>query len=332
MKKVQNSIKLAGVSIIALGAVFGSSSAFAATVFEIAFNQPESHPQYKAMERFGEALSERTNGEYSVQIFPNELLGAQKETVEMAQTGTIAMSLAAASLLESWNPDFVVFNLPYVFDSIDHQKSVVNNPEIVGDLYQSVADQGIVVVAAFTAGSRNVYLKDRPVETPEDLSGEKIRVMQSQTNIDMMNMMGGNGIAMGQGEVYTAIQTGVLDGGENNEVTYWSLKHSEIAPYFSYTQHLMIPDYLVMNVDIFEDMPDDVKQIFMEELQKAANYEFDAFAESAAESRAQAEAAGAQFNEVDLQPFRDAVRPLTEQKLTSDVTKKIYAQMHPTGE
>ncbi|AJY45524.1 TRAP transporter substrate-binding protein [Martelella endophytica] len=328
MKTVQNTLKLAGVSAIALGAVFGASPAFSETVFEIAFNQPETHPQYKAMERFGEALAERTNGEYTVKIFPNELLGAQKETVEMAQTGTIAMSLAAASLLESWNPDFVVFNLPYVFDSMEHQKSVVNNPEIVGDLYNSVADQGIVVVAAFTAGSRNVYLKDRPVETPADLSGEKIRVMQSQTNIDMMNMMGGNGIAMGQGEVYTAIQTGVLDGGENNEVTYWSLKHSEIAPYFSYTQHLMIPDYLVMNVDMYEDLPDDVKQIFTEELQKAADYEFDVFAEDAAKSRALAEEAGATFNEVDLQPFRDAVRPLTEQKLTSDVTKKIYAQMH----
>ena len=250
----------------------------------------------------------------------------------MAQTGTIAMSLAAASLLESWNPDFVVFNLPYVFDSIEHQKQIVNDPEIVGDLYNSVADQGIVVVAAFTAGSRNVYLKDHPVHTPEDLAGQKIRVMQSQTNIDMMNMMGGNGIAMGQGEVYTAIQTGVLDGGENNEVTYWSLKHSEIAPYFSYTQHLMIPDYLVMNVDYFEDMPDDVKTIFMEELQKAANYEFEVFAEDAAKSRALAEEAGAKFNEVDLQPFRDAVRPLTEEKLTSDVTKKIYSQMHPASE
>ena len=332
MKNFKNTLGLAGVSIIALGTAFGPSSAFAATVFEIAFNQPETHPQYKAMERFGEALAERTNGEYTVQIFSNELLGAQKETVEMAQTGTIAMSLASASLLESWNPDFVVFNLPYVFDSIEHQKAVVNNPEIVGDLYNSVADQGIVVVAAFTAGSRNVYLKDHPVHTPEDLAGQKIRVMQSQTNIDMMNMMGGNGIAMGQGEVYTAIQTGVLDGGENNEVTYWSLKHLEVAPYFSYTQHLMIPDYLVMNIDYFEDMPDDVKQIFIEELQKAADYEFEVFAEDAAKSRALAEEAGAQFNEVDLQPFRDAVRPLTEQKLNSDVTKKIYDQMHAQGE
>ena len=332
MKNVKNTVGLAGVSIIALGTVFGPASAFAETVYEIAFNQPETHPLYKAMERFGEGLSERTNGEYSVKIFPNELLGAQKETVEMTQTGAIAMSLAAASLLESWNPDFVVFNLPYVFDSIEHQKAVVNNPEIVGDLYNSVADQGIVVVAAFTAGSRNVYLKDHPVYTPEDLAGQKIRVMQSQTNIDMMNMMGGNGIAMGQGEVYTAVQTGVLDGGENNEVTYWSLKHLEVAPYFSYTQHLMIPDYLVMNVDLYEEMPEDVKKIFNEELMKAVDYEFDVFSENAAESRAKAEAAGAQFNDVDLQPFRDAVRPLTEQKLNSDVTKKIYDQMHHESE
>lgn len=246
----------------------------------------------------------------------------------MTQTGTIAMSLAAASLLESWNPDFVVFNLPYMFDSIEQQREVVNDPEIVGDLYRSVEDQGIVVIAAFHGGVRNVYLKDHPVKTPEDLAGQKIRVMQSQTNIDMMNLMGGVGIAMGQGEVYTAIQTGVLDGGENNEIVFSSLKHSEIAPYYSYTQHLMMPDYLVMNADIYNNMPEDVKEIFTEELLKAVDYEYESFAESVAEAKADAEASGAQFNQVDLPAFRAAVKPLTEEKLTSDVTKKIYSQIH----
>ena len=109
---------------------------------ELAFNQNEAHPQYMSLEEFGKTLYDRTIGAYNVEIFPNELLGAQKETVEMVQSGTIAMSLAGGSLMESWNPDFSVFNLPYVFDSIEHQRAIVNDPEIVGDLYESTADNG----------------------------------------------------------------------------------------------------------------------------------------------------------------------------------------------
>ncbi|MEB2844379.1 DctP family TRAP transporter solute-binding subunit [Rhizobiales bacterium RZME27] len=320
---------IAGAVALSTISPVGISAAFAApVVFEIAFNQPETHPQFKALQMFAEGLKNRTNGEYSAEVFPNELLGAQKETVEMTQTGTVAMSVAAASLLESWNPDFSVFNLPYLFNSIEEQKDVLNNPEIVGDLYNSVTDQSVIVLGSFTAGARSVYLKDRFVKTPADLAGKKIRVMQSDTNVQMMKHMGGVGIAMGQGEVYTAIQTGVLDGGENNEIVYSSLKHAEVAPYFSNTRHLMIPDYLVMNVDLYKELPDGIKTILKEELAKAFAFEFDAFAADAAKARADAEKAGAKFSDdVDMEAFRAAVKPLVDSKLTNDVTKSIYQKI-----
>lgn len=305
-----------------------SAASAAPVVFEIAFNQTDTHPQYKALQMFAEGLKTRTNGEYTAEVFPNELLGAQKETVEMTQTGTIAMSVAAASLLESWNADFSVFNLPYLFNNIEEQKKVLNNPEIVGDLYKSVTDQSVIVLGSFTAGARSVYLKDRFVKTPADLAGEKIRVMQSDTNVQMMKHMGGVGIAMGQGEVYTAIQTGVLNGGENNEIVYSSLKHAEVAPHFSNTRHLMIPDYLVMNVDTYNGLPDDIRTILTEELAKAFDFEFDAFAAEAAKARADAEKAGAKFSDdVDMEAFRASVKPLVDSKLTNDVTKTIYQKI-----
>lgn len=294
---------------------------------ELAFNQNEAHPQYMAMKEFGETLYEKTNGAYNVEIFPNELLGAQKETVEMVQSGTIAMSLAGGSLMESWNPDFSVFNLPYVFDSIEHQRAIVNDPEVTGDLYESTADDGIIVIAAFHGGVRNVYTDVGPINTPADLKGLQIRVMQSDTNLKMMELMGGIGIAMGQGEVYTAVQTGVLDGGENNELIYTSLLHTEVAPYYSYTQHLMVPDYLVINTNIWNDMPDDVKTVFREELDKAIEYEYDVFAEAVDDAKKVAIDAGANFNDADMAAFQEAVAPLTESKLTTDVTKNIYAAM-----
>lgn len=294
---------------------------------ELAFNQNEKHPQYKAMIAFGEVIKEKTNGAYALEIFANELLGAQKETVEMVQSGTIAMSLAGGSLMENWNPDFSVFNLPYVFKSIENQRAIVNDPKIVGDLYNSTADKGIVVIAAFHGGVRNVYTEKGPINKPEDLKGLQIRVMQSDTNLKMMGLMGGVGIAMGQGDVYTAIQTGVLDGGENNELIYSSLLHTEVAPFYSYTQHLMLPDYLVINAKLWNDMPADVKEIFVTEMKTAVDYEFDVFADDVAAAKKVAADAGATFNDVDMAAFQEAVAPLTESKLSTDVTKEIYAKI-----
>ena len=179
----------------------------------------------------------------------------------------------------------------------------------------------------FPRGVRNVYTDVGPINTPADLNGLQIRVMQSDTNLKMMELMGGIGIAMGQGEVYTAIQTGVLDGGENNELIYTSLLHTEVAPYYSYTQHLMVPDYLVINTNIWNEMPDDVKTIFREELDKAIDYEYDVFAEAVEAAKKVAIEAGANFNVADMAAFQEAVSPLTESKLTTDVTKNIYAAM-----
>ena len=296
-------------------------------VLKLAFNQPENHPQYKAMKEFGEKLNERTNGAYSVEIFPNELLGAQRETVELVQSGTIAMSLVAGSLLENFNEDFAVFNLPYVFDSAEHQMAVLNDQEVVGDLYDSLKDQGLFVAGAFHSGVRNVYNKENPINTPEDLDGMKIRIIESDTNIQMMTQMGGTGTPMGQGEVYTAIQSGVIEGGENNELIYSNLKHAEIAPYYSYTKHLMFPDYLLVNSKLFDGMSEEHQQIFKEELLVAIDREVVMWDEDVKKAIADAEAAGAVFNEADVEAFREATKPVVESKLVTENAKALYEKV-----
>lgn len=294
---------------------------------KLAFNQDETHPQYIAMKQFGDTLFEKTNGAYAIEIYPSELLGAQKETLEMVQSGTIAMSMVANSLLENWNADFVVFNLPYVFVSVDHQKAIVNDPEVVGDLYNSIEDQGIKVLAAFHGGVRNVYTSKAPITSPSDLQGDQIRVMQSDTNLKMMDMMGGTGIAMGQGDVYTAIQTGVLDGAENNELIFDRLLQYEVAPYYNYTKHLMIPDVLTISTTVWNELPEDVKQVFNEELPNAVDLEYDIFDTAVKESLANVKEKGAIITELDITSFMEAVAPLTESKLTTDTTKEIYNQI-----
>lgn len=294
---------------------------------KVAFNQPESHPQYIVMDELGDKLFEATDGAYDVEVFPNETLGAQRETIELVQAGTLEMAYIGGPLLENFNPDFVVFNLPFVFDSPEHQSAVTNDPEIVGDLYSSLEDQGIKVVSAFHGGVRSVYNSVKPINVPADLEGMKIRVIESDTNIEMMELMGGTGTPMGQGEVYTAIQSGILEGGENNELIYSGLKHAEIAPFYSYTRHLMFPDYVIIAPDIYNAMTPEVQDIFNGLLAEARVEEAKLWKEQVGLAKADAEAAGAVFNEVDVEAFTAAIAPLTQQKLTTDVTKTIYDQV-----
>ncbi|TQM09035.1 TRAP transporter substrate-binding protein [Pseudonocardia kunmingensis] len=311
----------------AVGEDGGGAATAADTVFRVAFNQPENHPQFIALEAMGERLRERTGGAYDIEVYPNETLGAQRETIELVQSGTLEMAYVGGPLLENFNPDFVVFNLPFTFDSQDHQRQVTNDPAIVSELYSSLDDQNIRVLGAFHGGVRSVYNADRPITTPADLAGMKIRVIESDTNIEMMRLMGGSGTPMGQGEVYTAIQSGVIEGGENNELIYANLKHAEVAPYYSYTRHLMFPDYLIINPAVLEGLSPEHRAIFEEELGVAIEEEAELWKREVAVATQAAKDAGAQFNEVDAAAFAEALRPLIDSKLTTDVTREIHAQV-----
>jgi tripartite ATP-independent transporter DctP family solute receptor len=305
----------------------GAPAGPAATVFKIAFNQPETHPQFVALKAMGERLQRGTDNRYGIDVYPNETLGAQKDTIELVQAGTIDMAVVAGPLLENFNPDFVVFDLPYTFKSQAQQIKTTNDPAIVSDLYSSLDSKNIHVLGAFTGGVRNVYNSKKPINTPADLGGMKIRVIQSDTNIEMMRLMGGTGTPMGQGDVYTAIQSGVLDGAENNELIYASLKHDEIAKYYSYTRHLMIPDYLIINPAILKKMSPEDQKVLTKELTGAIDQEAGLWDTQVAAATTAAKAAGAVFNEVDAKAFADALAPLTASKLTDDVTKGIYAKV-----
>ncbi|MEV0899737.1 TRAP transporter substrate-binding protein [Actinoplanes sp. NPDC049802] len=296
-------------------------------VFKLAFNQQPNHPQFVALDAMGERLKKRTNGKYDIEVFPNETLGTQKDTVELVKAGTLEMSMIAAPLMESYNKDFIVFNLPFTFDSQEHQRKTANDPAIVSELYSSLDSQGLHVLAAFHGGVRNMYTSKKPINTPADMKGLKIRVIESDTNIDMMKLMGGSPTPMGMGEVYTAIQSGVLDGAENNELTYANVKHAEVAKFYSYTRHLMLPDYLLINPKVLDAMPEDARKAFLEELAIAVEEEGALWGQEIPRSKALAEKAGAKFNEVDSAAFTSLIAPLTQQKLTNDTTRGIHAKV-----
>ncbi|GEK34815.1 TRAP transporter substrate-binding protein [Kurthia sibirica] len=298
-----------------------------ATILKVAFNQGEDHPQYVALKDFGEKLEKRTEGAYKLELYPNETLGAQREAMELTQSGTIAMSVVAGGLLENLNEDFSVLNLPYVFTSKEHQMSVLQNKDIVGELFDSLKGQGLIIAGAFHSGERNIYNSKKAVNTPADLKGMKIRVIESDTNIKMLAAMGGTGTPMGQGEVYTAIQSGVIDGGENNELIFANMKHSEVAPYYSYTRHLMFPDYVLVNTKIFDGMSETQQTIFKDEMAAAVSKEVELWSAEVEKATATAKSAGAKFNEVDVESFKSATQGVVDSKLNSDTAKELYKKV-----
>lgn len=311
----------------------GGTSNADTLVMKAAFNQPDNHPQYIVLDELGDKLFEATDGAYDIEVFPNETLGAQRETLELLQAGTIEMAYIGGPLLENFNPDFVVFNLPFVFDSQDHQRATTNDPEISGELFSSLEDQSIKVLGAFHGGVRSVYNRVQPINTPDDLQGMKIRVIESDTNIEMLRLMGGTGTPMGQGEVYTAIQSGLLEGGENNELIFYNLSQHEVAPYYSYTRHLMFPDYLLINPGVWDGMSAEHQEIFDELLAEAIEREAELWKEQVGEAKAAAEAEGAEFNEVDAEAFAAVIAPLTDEKLAgNDFTTGIYEKVRAAAE
>ncbi len=312
-------VMTAGLASCSAGAEEGAQ-----TVFRVAFNQDANHPQAQALTELSEELETRTEGRYALELYTDETLGDQAATIEQVQSGTIDFAVVAGTLLENFESDFSTVNLPYLYESPEHQLSGLNDREIVGELYDTVVDDDIQVLTAYHGGVRNVYSTDGPVETPADLAGQKIRVIGSDTAVRMMELMGGVGTPMAQGEVFTAIQSGVLDGAENNELIYSTLSHDEIAPYYSRTEHLMMPDYLVSNPTVWESISEEDRAVFEELLATSVDTELELFGTAVEEATAAAEEAGAQVNDVDVEVFREAVLPLHEESVTSDLARSVY--------
>lgn len=336
MKKKIWGLALVGVMALSLvgcgGTKEGSKDgAVSKKTLKLAFNQSSEHPQYKALAEMSKAFYDATDGAYEIEISPNELLGSQKDAFELVQNGTIQMAMVANSIIENVNSDFAVLGLPYAYDSVEHQKKVFTSG-ILDEIFASTSKNNFNVMAAFTAGSRCVYT-DKPVYTPADLAGYKIRVMESPTSIAMLNAMGGVSTPMAQGEVYTAIQQGIINGGENNEITYADLKHYEVAPYFSYTRHLMIPDLLVMNSNAITQMSEEHQQILKDLCKEYTAREFELWEAELETAKVKATESGATFVEVDITPFQEACQSVIEDVVSkSESSKALYDEIRKLAE
>jgi len=286
-------------------------AAQAQTVLKASDTHPAGYPTVVAVENMGKKLEAQTNGRIKMQMFPGAVLGQEKETVEQTQIGALQINRISLGVIGPIVPDVDVFNMPFVFRDIAHMRKVIDGP-IGDDLLAKVtaSPARLVALGWMDGGARSLYTK-KLVKSPADLKGVKVRMMGNPLFVDTMNAMGGNGISMAYGEVFSALQTGVIDGAENNPPSMFTSNHySAGAKYYAQTNHLIIPELLVMSKVAWDKLtPAD--QALVKKLGREAQMDQRVlWDKSVADYSAKLKAAGVEFVPVDQKLFFDATAPV----------------------
>jgi tripartite ATP-independent transporter DctP family solute receptor len=305
-----------GVAAASIGA---GASAQARMVLEAADVHPTGYPTVAAVEAMGKKMEAATGGRISIQMFPSMQLGGEKEMIEQAQIGALQIARISVGPMGPLVPEMNVFNLPFMFRDAAHMEKVIDGP--IGDeLLKKLSDHptaNLIGLCWMNSGTRNVYNSKRPIEKLEDLKGLKIRMMGNPLFVDTMNALGGNGVAMGFDQLINAMQTGVVDGAENNEPSYESGQHYRYAKYYSLTGHLMIPELLVFSKRSFNAMSKDDQALLMKVSREAQQEQRKLWYERERESLGKLRAAGVVINEVpNKKAFQDAVKPVWDKYAT----------------
>ena len=284
-------------------------------IIRIAHSQAETHPEHIGLLKFKEYVEEKLGDKYEVQIFPNELLGSQTKAIELTQTGAIDFVLVGTPNLENFAKVYEIFSMPYLFTSEEAYHAAMNDETYMKKIYESTDDTGLRVVTWYNVGTRNFYAK-KAIKTPDDLKGLKIRVQQSPASVNMANAFGAAASPMSFGEVYTAIQQGVIDGAENNELALTSNKHGEVAKYFSYNKHQMVPDVLVANLKFLNGLSKEDRAVFEKAAKISTQVEQEEWDKQVEEAKEYAQKEmGVKFLDVDVQLFRKKVLGVQKQML-----------------
>jgi tripartite ATP-independent transporter DctP family solute receptor len=299
-------------TLIATTVAFGAAlTAHAQTVLKATDTHPAGYPTVVAVENMGKKLEAATGGKIKMQMFPGAVLGQEKEAVEQTQLGAIHINRISLGVMGPVVPEVNVFNMPFVFRDVAHMRKVIDGA--IGDeLLQKITDSPakLVGLAWMDGGARNLYTK-KPVRKPDDLKGQKVRMMGNPLFVDTMNAMGGNGISMAYGEVFSALQTGVIDGAENNPPSYVTANHINTpAKFYSLTNHLIIPEIVVMSRVAWDKLSKD-EQALVKKLAREAQLEQRALWDKSVEDNtAKMKAANVEIITVDQKPFFDATAPV----------------------
>lgn len=298
------------------------------TKLKLAHGLPTDHPVHEAMMFMAQRSSELSDGKMIIDVYPSEQLGSEQQCVELTQIGSLAITKISAAVMESFAEDYKVFGLPYIFRSKEHAYEVFDG-DIGRDILLSTKDKRIFGLCYYDAGSRSFYTIDKPIEHPDDLAGMKIRVMPSVTAVGMVRALGGSATPISWGELYTALQSGVVDGAENNPPSLYTSRHYEVCKYYSLDEHTTIPDVLVVSQVIWDKLSEQEKEWLQQAADESAVLQRELWAESEKESMEEVQKAGVEINRPDKEPFIKKVEPFLESyrdnEVIYDYIKRIQA-------
>ncbi|MGF1585827.1 MAG: TRAP transporter substrate-binding protein [Bacteroidales bacterium] len=282
------------------------------TVLKLAHGLAPSHSVHQGMVYMADLVEEKSDGHMRIDIYASSQLGSERENVEMLQIGSLAITKVSAAIMESFAPNYRVLNLPYIFKNKEHTYRVLDS-EIGREILLDGQDFWLRGLAFYDSGSRSFYTKDRPIMHPDDLRGLKIRVMPSPSAVNMIRAMGGSPTPISWGELYTALQGGVVDGAENNPPSFYLSHHFEVCRYYTINEHSTIPDVLLISTKIWNTLTEQEQIWLQEAADESAIHQRILWAESEEYSLKQAEAAGVEILYPDKEPFIEKVQGLYEE-------------------
>ncbi|MEZ4810094.1 MAG: TRAP transporter substrate-binding protein [Allomuricauda sp.] len=276
-----------------------------------------THPVHEAMVFMAQQVDKKSQGKLKIQIYPSSQLGSEKQCLELLQIGSLGMTKVSAAVMENFSPDLRILGYPYLFRNDEHRFKVYDGP--IGKKLLSGSEKfWLKGLTYFDAGNRSFYTKEKPIDTPEDLKGLKIRVMQSPTAIEMVKRFGGAPTPISWGELYTSLQQGVVDGAENNLPSFYSSKHYEVCKYFSVNEHASVPDILVIGTLTWQKLDDMERTWLMEAVSEATIYQRKLWKEAEQQALDEIKKAGVQVSYPDKTLFEEKSKTMLQSLKESD--------------
>ena len=295
-------------------------------VLYLAHNMPQTHPVHKGILTFQESLSKRSEGALVIKVFPDGQLGSEREVLELLQIGSVAITKVSAATMSNFVPDYDVLNIPYLFRDNDHFFNVLEG-EIGKSLLEKGSDFWLRGLCFYDAGSRNFFTKDKPIRTPEDLKGLKIRVMNNEISIKMVNSLGGSATPMAFSELYTAIQQGVVDGAENNPPSFVSSNQYEVSKYYTLDEHTSVPDVLIISTKYWDKLSAKEKQWVQEAANESAQAEKKYWNASVEESMQKLKESGVEIIVPDKSLFAEKSMSVLEEMIKDERLKELVEKI-----
>jgi tripartite ATP-independent transporter DctP family solute receptor len=298
------------------------------TRLRLAHGLDVTHPVHAGMVRMGQVVDSISDGQLQLEIFPSGQLGSESQCLELLQLGSLAMTKVSAAVMERFAPAYSVLSLPYLFPDRETGFAILDGP-IGKDLLAQGTRARLRGLTFFDAGNRSFYTKDGPVRSPEDIVGKKVRVQNSPMAVDLIRHLGGSPTPISYGELYTALQQGVVDAAENNLPSYYTSRHYEVTPFYSYDKHTAVPDVLVIGTATWDRLSPTERSWLETAARIATEYQRNRWQSAEREAVTELRKAGVTFTEVDPTAFRQAVRPMyeaaREDPELAEVLEKILA-------